>query len=59
MKRLIPLLFLFSCSEEPKPIKKPVYEFEEAQQRYPWNCTDAEIEYFESLIEMKDETPNS
>jgi hypothetical protein len=53
--KVIPLLLLLSCSEEVKPIKEPVYESGEAKQLYPWNCTDAEIEYYESLIELKDE----
>lgn len=50
------LMLLFSCKEEVKPVKvvKTPKEFEEAKQLYPWNCTDAEIEYYESLIELKD-----
>ena len=53
------LMFLLSCKEEKvkpvKVVKKPT-EFGEAKQLYPWNCTDAEIEYYESLIELKDDS---
>lgn len=49
------LISVINTPEQEKQIKKTIYEYEEAQQRYPWNCTDGEIEYFESLIELQDE----
>ena len=61
MYRLIFLLLLVGCKEAEIIEKEPVRRessIGEPEQKYPWNCSEGEIEYFESLIELKDESRN-
>jgi hypothetical protein len=50
---LIIACLLISCEQnlEKKQVKKE-FIFEKTPELYPWNCTDSEIEYFESLVEF-------
>ena len=57
-KLIIIFLLFVSCQEKVVEEKEIVKESStgEPEQRYPWNCSEGEIEYFESLIELKDES---
>ena len=52
-KSILLICLLISCEQTPpkKEVNKK-YFHEKPIEHFPWNCSDSEIEYFESLVEF-------